>query len=1710
MPKLLTAAEANAQYEASLPVGSFKLSREAAGVRWQPPEPYEMEAQATSMLGAPVEDVEKGTPLTSTAWKGWVRGCQNLSAAVGGGIPRIFGAALGIESMEEWGKRFGEGQEKLAEKYAPPPEAITSGDIRQDLINPSWWVSGLFEQLPLISATVGVGVGAGVAARLAGAGAKAAHFVGVSAGAGLGSHLEAVDIYDQSLAKGNSQGQALRDYAKMAGGVAALEAIPLHFILKKLPPGLKAKAANVIFAATTDTAGEMLEELWAGEILEEPYKESVDRALQVAGPAFVLSAMFAGMGAVDLSAARKEVVPGVVEDAEVRARADAETERILGVPPIAEVGEVVEEAEVLEVEEEVVAEEEVIPVEPVEEPITPRARTYVEGMGEIPIAPTIGVREGVSLEAVVDERYQQRVKEEISTAREVGVTADLTGRFRRNLFLARKYQKENNQAGVDAALSRLASLDAVVGKQKRYIELANEARNLFRQIKEEGKILYQKTSPISPIRAAQNTVGKFRSTLKGTGLKVNFDLISDKDIKGVVSGATSVQHAAATVFNDLGLGKVTIIDETDGSFSAALESTNTEDLETNLVASKVWTNIEMAIESAAIAAAGEQYVNDATKDTWENIWGAYEQGEQGRWARDFRDAVKDVRDDPANPLSENVEFSDAQIDKIVFTLFTRGEAWASVNPLERTSQQYFEQRIKPILTYLETADPTKGGQASWINLVGKTAQISFTQHATAATFFHELAHVWQRDLVDLPGNAQSVVARFLNERAKTDPEWLNSPEYSKVGPVESLGEGNWNWSGFGSEAFVNMSQSIHETLAQKAVKPAWMPRVVFKAFQQIGTWLGQITSWSHKYAPGVRDVGVTDAYMKLFAPTVKSTATAKMIETRIVSKSGVFRINPFYFATTPELRPSFILFSETAPEKVTTNMEEERARGIRHAEEDPEWFEATMLKIRDGGLLTAEEQAVGEVALYSDLQKHAAELLTIQRDGDFNKNARALTFRYRREGAVIPGIEAGRSRLGLALRALQQKSAPTLFFEAIANCKKEMTKNDFHTVAQMSQRIVNGEYVASVEMLEFAEKIKQGETPHLGDYIQQIVYNGMLSGPSLHLNNTLCNTLWCSFQVPHRGLSGAVDAVYSNLTGKHREVFFSEMIPLLGGMRDGLRIGWKAIKGREGILMTGDVPEGFPMARKLDVNIHKIQALEHSSSAFARRLGKWISFPGRTLFAMDVLFAVTGWQGQRAALKYRKGKLTEMYGSEAVEAQRMTDEWIEKTSQQFGRYVTFTDRLGVAGQGVLQVKRGLGPFGPFTIPFVRTLANITKRGAEMTPGIGVLAHHVNRANYRSDVKNVKKKAQEQADKVTDGDRESELWQAAYNKAVEASGDPALFYLEGLPGMVAKQIEGLILAAALLAMFDREDLTGDWPDTPGERDRWRRRGIIPNAARVNLPGIGPQWIQFSRLEPFGLPFHVVSSAYQRIKDYDAAKASEEETILVSDIFEQLTLDVRIGLIENNWLNGVSRLLDKEGFKPRKWLGSRIGLLVPYSSAIRTVAGEVDEYKNKGVRVSRELEGVLGGFLSVVPLPPLIWDQPQRLHIWGEVVDLSAQRFPRNFLPLRIAPVDQDTFEDELERIGMEPGLPGKTLMVEGRTREIPLELYQNYVIISGVRVKEDLTSIIESASYQRLPLTYEGDKKRKDKLESKSQKVWTRYREKVRREMRKLVKSGELQ
>ena len=72
-----------------------------------------------------------------------------------------------------------------------------------------------------------------------------------------------------------------------------------------------------------------------------------------------------------------------------------------------------------------------------------------------------------------------------------------------------------------------------------------------------------------------------------------------------------------------------------------------------------------------------------------------------------------------------------------------------------------------------------------------------------------------------------------------------------------------------------------------------------------------------------------------------------------------------------------------------------------------------------------------------------------------------------------------------------------------------------------------------MEVKRFIERLGD---PKLSDYFYEFWYNSILSGPPTHLVNTISNTTWGLFQVPHRALSGGLDAMYSMLKGGQREV----------------------------------------------------------------------------------------------------------------------------------------------------------------------------------------------------------------------------------------------------------------------------------------------------------------------------------------------------------------------------------------------------------------------------------------------------------------------------------------------------------------------------------------------------------------------------------------------
>jgi hypothetical protein len=57
--------------------------------------------------------------------------------------------------------------------------------------------------------------------------------------------------------------------------------------------------------------------------------------------------------------------------------------------------------------------------------------------------------------------------------------------------------------------------------------------------------------------------------------------------------------------------------------------------------------------------------------------------------------------------------------------------------------------------------------------------------------------------------------------------------------------------------------------------------------------------------------------------------------------------------------------------------------------------------------------------------------------------------------------------------------------------------------------------------------------------------------------------------------------------------------------------------------------------------------------------------------------------------------------------------------------------------------------------------------------------------------------------------------------------------------------------------------------------------------------------------------------------------------------------------------------------------------------------------------------------------------------------------------------------ELERLGVYPGLPGKTMTIDGKKVELPDDLYREYAISLGSDLKQVLDVVIATPGYQNI-------------------------------------------
>ena len=373
------------------------------------------------------------------------------------------------------------------------------------------------------------------------------------------------------------------------------------------------------------------------------------------------------------------------------------------------------------------------------------------------------------------------------------------------------------------------------------------------------------------------------------------------------------------------------------------------------------------------------------------------------------------------------------------------------------------------------------------------------------------------------------------------------------------------------------------------------------------------------------------------------------------------------------------------------------------------------------------------------------------------------------------------------------------------------------------------------------------EDPKLKDYFYEYWYNSILSGIPTHIVNVASNTLWAAFQLgAHRPFRALIDIPISKLTGQQRKYYINETIPALLGYKKAFK---KGMEGAREMLKKGNISE-FETKWEREFGSSVAGAFERSLHKGLRKLAPYISAPTKALRAMDVWANTMAYDAEIAALARRmanqkglKGEARETFERNLI--LKPTKEMREEATK-FAKHLTFTDDPGKFTEWIIQGRSKI-PFTRLIIPFVNTVANLTKRGIEMTPVVGL--------------------------------------------SLAKGKSPA--------EVIAKQIEGAILGLYILHKCDKGEILGPAPDNKTEREAFYRQGKKPWSIKI-----GDKWYSYRRIEPFNTAIASTAIAYNALKE-----AKDETTW--TEIFGNMTEGLLENLVDSSYMQGVTNILDRYG-------------------------------------------------------------------------------------------------------------------------------------------------------------------------------------------------------
>lgn len=293
------------------------------------------------------------------------------------------------------------------------------------------------------------------------------------------------------------------------------------------------------------------------------------------------------------------------------------------------------------------------------------------------------------------------------------------------------------------------------------------------------------------------------------------------------------------------------------------------------------------------------------------------------------------------------------------------------------------------------------------------------------------------------------------------------------------------------------------------------------------------------------------------------------------------------------------------------------------------------------------------------------------------------------------GTDLGRKLQSFSITA-DPKEATSM--QAIMEAVLDINKN----TDEVFQAAKNVDFNDPRQAAEFYRKFVK---PKMGDWVDLIRYNSMLSSPLTHIVNAFSNLINGALVAPvEKAVAGGLDWLGHAVTGRERKYFVGESAAHVAGYFGNLR---------QASTRFADALSGKRATTNLDTRDIPI-ATEGIKGAVV----KTFAFPMHLLEASDQFFTALTGAGETAALEARAAKgvkvgniPTQASGKAAYRLYRE-----ELFPEHQGHLLDAIDQLTNL---IYQARRSDNPIvsnvAKFTVPFIRTPMNIFKQGLEYSP-----------------------------------------------------------------------------------------------------------------------------------------------------------------------------------------------------------------------------------------------------------------------------------------------------------------------------------------------------------------------------------------------------------